>query len=733
MTLLSDAPDTADERPAERAAEVLSPAPALPPQPAWTRRSTLSGLAATTAVLSLLAIASMGSAATSCSSTVRGAPNDGTAGGVWQNWVWLRTGGSPFGAAQHLTGGGLGEALWRPVMVTYSGWSVPMWALARLTGAVCAYNLVFMLGFVTSGIGMWFLAHRLTASRLAAGFAAVAFAFSGFTQMKTEAGHPGGVVLVLFPLLVLAVLRVWERATVGRVVAAGVCWGVLPYVDGYNLAFAPILVTGLVGGLVLDAVDGRGWDAWPALRARLWAVVRVALVAAVVMVPFAMALMTNREAPDLQRTRTEWEATVYSARLYEYLVPPPSSPWMPPGYAEWRELNRHGSNQGETTLYLGLVVMVLAMSTMIVTLRRSSSIGATTVPGTTMTRRTVVVGLVSMVAFAVVMSLGPMVYVGDVAIGMPAWFVRTVLPQIRVFSRLFIVVSTGMVALAAMGVARLLHRSSGRSGRVAVAVALTALCFVESATSVPLQPRVWSYSETPEVYRWAHDEGTGTVALYPMWTPFGGSDLQFLNYQPVLDRPVLNSVLDTPAADDPSDIVRGLQALEDPQVVPSLRALGIDLVLDTDGGGAPRHRELTALGLEVVREFDDGGVAYRVRPGRSAPAIVALGSGWSEIESAATAWGGGHRVMERGALTAVRGASDATDVEVSFVASSLDPYDLRVLDGSRVLAEVPVGPSSETVRFRAPVDRPLVVEAAPRSCAFVQLGGVLVERIDVQP
>lgn len=732
MTIVADDPaavDTADEW---GCATDRTPTPPADGPPWGT--GTYGALAATMVILSLLAVASMGQAVTSCSSTVRGAPNDGTAAAVWQNWAWLRTGGSPFGSVQHLTGGALGDALWRPVMTTYSAWSLPMWALARLTDPVCAYNLVFVLGFVSSGIGMWFLAHRLTASRLAAGFAAVAFAFSGFTLMKTEVGHPGGVVLVLFPLLVLAVLRVWERATVGRIVAAGVCWGLMPYVDGYNLAFAPVLIVGLVGGMALEVTArGRG-AAWTVLLAKLWALVRVGLVAAVVMVPFGVALLTNSASPDLQRARTEWEATRFSARLFEYVVPPMTSPWMPRGYADWRSRVMHGSNAGEATLYLGLVVLALAVSTMVVTLRRRSTIGSVTLPCSPLPRCTVVAGLVGMVVLAVVVSLGPVVDVVGISIVLPAKLVRVVLPEIRVFSRLFVVVATAMVALAGMGLARLLGRIGRRSTRVSLAVGLTALCFLESATAMPLRPRVWDYASTPEVYRWARDEaGDGLIALHPLRTTFGGSDLLFLNYQPVLDRPVLNSIVDTPAPDDASDIVRGIQALSDPQAVPALRALGVDLLLAVDGGPAPSEAELTTMGLETVRAFADGGAAYRVLPGRAAPAIVALGSGWSDLEEATAAWTGVHRVMERGQLTAVRGASDASEVEISFVVSTADPYRLRVLDGSDVLIERRIGASVDEVRFRAPVGRPLELVLEPVSCALVMLRGARVGRIDVQP
>ena len=236
-----------------------------------------------------------------------------------------------------------------------------MWALGRLAGPVCGYNLTFLLGYVTSGLGMWALVRHLVPSRIVASVAAVLFAFTSFSQLKTEWGHAAGVFLGLFPLLVLTIVRLWKRVTVGRVIVTGIVWGCLPYVDGYYLTFAALTVLGLVGGMSLSIVRRRGRDAVSSIVGRLVATAAAGGVALVVLLPWALVLLSDFGAIDEQTTRTGDDAGRYSARLWEFLLPSGRHPLAPDAYANWRIENMHRSNLAETALYVGIVPIVLAV------------------------------------------------------------------------------------------------------------------------------------------------------------------------------------------------------------------------------------------------------------------------------------------------------------------------------------------------------------------------------------
>ncbi len=83
-------------------------------------------LVITTMVLSGFTGMYMQGAISDCSNTVRGAPGDGTTGGVWTNWVWQQEDSGMFSGTQALTGAGRGDPLWQPTMIVNAVWSVPI-------------------------------------------------------------------------------------------------------------------------------------------------------------------------------------------------------------------------------------------------------------------------------------------------------------------------------------------------------------------------------------------------------------------------------------------------------------------------------------------------------------------------------------------------------------------------------------------------------------------------------
>jgi hypothetical protein len=697
------------------------------PRPDTVRRHDRVSFVATAATLFVLSLVYLGRAATSCSSTVLGAgANDGTMGGVWMSWAWHTTGGGPFHTTQLLTGGGLGDRLWQPVNIVSVGWSVLMWSATAVLGPVCGYNAMFVVGWVTAGLGMWALVRHVSPSRLVAAAAAVVYAFTSFTQMKAQAGHVGGLMIGLFPLLLLALLRLWEHPTARRAVVVGVCWGALAYVDGYYLGFGPVLVGGFVAAVLVSAwrLDRR--RAWAWARPRLLASIGAAVVAMVVMVPFALTVLTNRD--QIGRQRDADEAMIYAARISEYLLPPATSPLMPSGYRSWRVQNSHGSNEGETALYLGWVVLAGATTALVVERRRRrpgdgpspDSLDAPMRPALG-ERRFAVAGAFGVALAGVLFSLPPRMHVLGVDVPLPSLFLRIPLPELRALSRLFVVVETGVVLIAALGLEAVLRalvgRHRGPAVRVAASVAVCGLCLTEALTSWPGDATTWSYHRIPASFTAIGDDpSVDMFASYPMSSRSPDEAASLVTYQPWIGVPMVNAMFDTAAADDASDVVRGLSRLQDPQTIPALRYLGVDVVLIS---GPERQAlapaEAEALGLEFVQRFTCGadaptdrdcrdGSLYRLSDGPPAPAMLALGSGWGVYQS----WSSSTLMSPVAQLTPVAAASDAGEVTVSFlIGAVVGAYELEVVDGDEVRASVAVTPAPTTVTFRAAVGRTL--------------------------
>lgn len=691
-------------------------------------RSTWVSFGVTLFGLVVLATIAMGDAVLRCDTFVRGRPNDGTSGAVWLNWAWERTGGSPFQPVQYLTGGNLGDVLWRPLLIVNVAILLPMWAFTKVVGPVCAYNLTFVLGYVTSGLGMWALVRHLVRSRAVATVVALVFAFSSFSQLKAEWGHTGGVFLALFPLLVLALVRLWERVTVARVLAVGACWGALPYVDGYHLTFAALTVVGVVGGMTITVLrrDGRSASRW--LVHRIGATVVAGGVALVLLVPWALTLLSDFGAIDEQTTRSAEDAGRYGARLWEYLLPSGRHPLAPDGYTTWRIEHMHRSNFAETALYLGMVPIALAVIGVLAVRRAAAGAdraegaeGAEATGEPCVDRRVVVGGLLGLVAVGVLCSLDPDMSVFGVSLPMPGDLIRAVMPQVRVLSRLVILVLTGLLALAAIGLESVLARSPRPSRRAAVAGGVAAVALFESLTFAPWSPPTWSYARTPAVFvSLGADDSVDTVALYPMLR--AGQDGDVLStFQPVLDKVLVNPASDTGAVDDPADVVRGLAALDDPQTLPGLRMLGTDVVVVTDRGTEVVRPDDVPDGLVLestttcdrpvlgvpARDADGrdclANRVYRIEAGPVAVGVLALGSGWGDFE--ADGWGGRRPASDGAQVQVVSAGSAAELVTVRFeVWSSSGTGIVAVIDrtgSSLIIGQVNVGAAPTQLEFTA--------------------------------
>ncbi len=714
----------------------IKPSKALRLSPEMWR--ILYGLLLAIVVLSILAFFYMDGASLSCTSTVRGAPGDGTTGGVWFNYLWRENGRGPFAGTQYLTGAARGDALWQPVNIVNSGWSIPMYLLGLLAGPVCGYNLVIMLGFITTGLGMWLLVYFITKNQSAALLSSVTFAFSGFTQVKSE-GHVSGVFLGLFPLLVLTLLWLCRKPSWRRAMLAAFVWSSLAYVDAYYLAFSLVLVAGLVIGISVSLVT-RGRIAFVALKQIFGWTVIAGLLTLVLLSPFAYATLSNKAEITAERSRSISDVTTYSARPSEYLLPPRYNPFGE-SLGLWKALPMHGSNSMESTIYLGWIPMLLAVTATIRTIRgriRHTQMRETDLhqlPDLLTGRWNIVCSLVGIALVGFVASLSPEFRLFGVPFPMPSRIIHTIFPQMRVFSRLFVVVHTAIVGLAAIGLCSAFTKIRRTPLKLSLALLIGALSLVESLAYSPGSIPVWSYTQAPQVYQYLKTRSdVHMVGVYPLETTADNPDKSLFTFQPVLDKPMLNPYVDSPRPDDPSDIARGLAALGDPQTVPSLRALGVDtVVVQTQLLGQVSSEDLSLMGLSFIEDFryedDDaknqtnGGPSrwaylspfydtdvFKIKPGPTASTVIALGKGWGKFER--RGWSGS-RWMEQGAqLTAVGLNQASGTVSVSFSAHSLArERHLEIMDGTTKLGTVVVPVEGTTVRFNAPVNRTLTLRS----------------------
>ncbi len=395
-------------------------------------------------------------------------------------------------------------------------WMLPAWLIALAWNSIAAFALTTWLGLVLSGVTMQALATRLTRSAAAGIVAGFAFAFFPYAVIKT-ASHP--VFAHGWPLALLAwrQLEVYDAPTRRNVVLAAGAGILAVGFTGYYVLIGGVLIA-MCAVIALVAAWRRGGGGLR-VQARAQAVVAGS---AVVYLAILSALTLEGGSGSL-RAHDPSTVVDYAARLHEFFVPFGRNVVFGDETAPWLQQRQHGSNFTETTLYLGLVVLALAVVGLVVVLLRR----------TPPRLRWGWVAACAITLGGVAWSAPPEVVVGPFTVPTPSKFVVEITTTWRVYARFVIVVMLGVSLMAAVGIAGIV-RNRGRvtSGLVAI-LALGAV-----ATDFWWRPGALRLEE-PRVFDVLRDRPRGILAHYPL-LPAGFGDSADIFWQDAHGHPVLN-------------------------------------------------------------------------------------------------------------------------------------------------------------------------------------------------
>ncbi|HUP73225.1 MAG TPA: hypothetical protein VM282_09265 [Acidimicrobiales bacterium] len=423
----------------------------------------------------------------------------------------------------------------------------------------------------------------------------------------------------------------------------------------------------------------------------------------------------------------------YGARPGDYLLPARSHPIFDSFFGGWQDRHLGGSNYSEKTLFLGWTTIVLALvavvAAAILGYRRARSGNRDPSPRWRLIGRGHVTELavVALVA-ALVSGPGHFHFLGQTVPG-PSRVIYAVAPYWRVFSRLFVVVHAAAIALAAIALTIAAHRFKPVAYR-AILVIVALGVFVDAMAGTPFRYAYFDYDAAPSGYRWiATQEGVDVVADYPVYPTTLAPDASFATFQPIHGKRLVNPKA---SPDEGSLINSSVLGLSDPQTVPLLRALGVDLVVVHRGlysirppqGPPPElllQRESsfvqdaqTILTPDQARRhsylaswYDMEIYSIASGPAAEVAALPSTGWSWPELNGWATErWMLDHGVVE---VMRLRGEATRATVSMSFVAF-LAPRNVIISQNGVVLADVDVSSSERTtVTVRAEVGAPLEI------------------------
>jgi O-antigen/teichoic acid export membrane protein len=535
-------------------------------------------------------------------SSIIGYPGTDSTGSVSFLWTLQHESGYHlFGTTHHtLSGAPIGWDEGNGLNIQWFLPYYPAYLLTKLFGAVAAYNLITLAGYILSGAAMYLLTRYLGCSRLVAAWAAMVFII--FPWHFARAEHASLTHLEVLVLLVLALAAAARRPTPIRFAFVGAatlaCW----------------LTSGYFGGMAVLTVIAFSLGAALTVPRRRALVLAGGSAAAAIIGSGLVAIGSYASGVNagagIHRDATA--LTAYGLRPIELVVPSANHLFFGGGLDDFWARHLHGSNVTEMSNYLGLLTIALAVGWLVVALRRRAALRANATFAVTM-------GLVAAFVIGFLFALPSPV----AGVSMPSKLLWHVLSAFRVPSRWGPLLMTVLLPLAALGLQALTRNLGKRSAAASFAVVGAALVvsFVELGThrlhhfrTEPVPPEYTAVkSLTPN----------GILAEYPL----GYSDIYRL-WQRVHGRPLVNGAAEGSTADQVRTV---LLDPAQPGTAQSLALLGVTAItihpgFPVDTPLQPRE-PAAAGGYRLVGRYPDHSSVWDVTA-PAAPALATLPGGF---------------------------------------------------------------------------------------------------------
>jgi hypothetical protein len=340
--------------------------------------------------------------------------------------------------------------------------------IARVTGAVAAYNWLVLLSFPLSAAAAYLLARHLALPPSGALLAALLFAFSPF-HLAHAAYHPHVAQTQWLPLYLLALWRCMDEAS----------WIA---VGSLTIATATVTLSNFYGGLIAAVITPVAIGAYWLARARFaphparHLVVTVGALAGLAGAGLAFVWW---QAPDVFRDRSvlafpREDLFSYSAKWWSYLVPPVAHPLLG-GVARraWKAA-QVGDGLLEQQVSLGWGVIALGLVAI------QGWIGSTArregrAIAAPLAIESAVPILAAVGAAALFCSLSPERTILGVTMVRPSAVLYLIVPVFRSYARFGVIVQLAAALLAGIGATRLVTRGTRASRGAAVALVTLAV------------------------------------------------------------------------------------------------------------------------------------------------------------------------------------------------------------------------------------------------------------------
>jgi len=443
-----------------------------------------------------------------------------------------------------------------------------LFSMAKAIGEITAYNLWVMAGFVFSALAMFFLVFNLTGSLLASAFAGLAFGFSPYAVSQSSGGHIGFVMNFWLPLYVWSLLTLSKELNLRRAFVSGIFLALVTMTSLYYGFFTIVFsVFFLIFHLVRIQKDTPDHYAGKKLIDRCFIVL---VSAVIIMIPFYWktipALLAGFADPagSYHRNLNLYQLVNYSARPWDYFLPPIDNPFLGHLTEKFVRGHLHGSNVHEQTLYLGWTLILLCLAGFFMAVKGYLSEG----------RRRYFWFFFSGAVVMAFISGPPYFPACGTRIPLVSWFLYSIAPMFRVYARIGVFVMLCMAGIAGLVLSELGDRIKIPWKKASFFCIVVFFLLFELSSSNSLLVDV---SKTPAVYSWLSEQKQDfSVAEYPMAISIDYNHYAYLFWQRLHRKRLVNGA---PEGSVQDKIRQKLENLNDPMTPVMLRKMGVKYII----------------------------------------------------------------------------------------------------------------------------------------------------------
>ena len=604
-----------------------------------------------------------------------GTPSD-SMGYWWDVWNNHRNGLDLWGGAVQDQ---IGFPFGRPIvgsgnllLLVFTG---PAWIISSVASAAFTINTLALAGLALSGAAMYLLIRWLGLGRGPAAWAAVAFELAPYEMFRASAHYPLAH-LEWAPLLLMAgiawVRRPGWRAAILLALATLFGWLSNPYYGAMASIMAGVIA---LTGLAVFIYRRRG------ARYVLVSIGQgIGTLIVLVGVPVLILLRASSGATEAV-TRQKVELDLYGARLWDYIIPPPGSrlgeALMGPG-----GIDPTRSPGGERMVFLGWLVIALAIAGVVLAVRRWSTLSSRD-------RAAFAVAIPVTIAMGLMSAASP-TRIWGYEFAMPSSFVFDHLPYLRAYARFGAAVLAAVLVIAALGLSLIIRRRSTlwRYCWVAGAIVFTA---VEMPVAFPIGsgPPILINGKAPAdvpTWQWLRDNDLGAPVIETPAFSQEDTDRYYLAGQTAHGHPLANGGLNekSPASDFTEEFGNPRSpAAANAYATAGIKLVGIEPWAYAIRKIAPPNPDHPPAGLAVAKVFSDGSAIWRVT---AAPSVAVAFPDRTTWDAARVVNGVRWRYMRDNAVMRAY-APAAARVHVTFLAQGINAkliYPMRISapDGS---------------------------------------------------